>query len=155
MAAMRSVRYGVAAECSPAAPVIRETSSAESSKPKLLDRVRHAVRARHYSRRTEKAYVHWIKRYIFFHGKRHPGEMGAVEVTAFLTALAVRERVAASTRPPPGRRVGRAAVGARSEVPQRGARMGLAMGVPGDAILRRPSHGSTPPPSSARVGHPA
>jgi len=97
-AAMRSVRYGVAAECSPAAPVIRETTSAESSKPKLLDRVRHAVRARHYSRRTEKAYVHWIKRYIFFHGKRHPGEMGAVEVTAFLTALAVRERVAASTQ---------------------------------------------------------
>src|SRR5438876_11417197 len=60
-----------------------------------------------------------------------------------------------STRPPTGRRVGRAAVGARSEVPQRGARMGLAMGVSGDAILRRPSHGSTPPPSSARVGHPA
>ena len=98
MAAMRSVRYGVAAECSPAAPVIRETTSAESSKPKLLDRVRHAVRARHCSRRTEKAYVHWIKRYIFFHGKRHPGEMGAVEVTAFLTVLAVRERVAASTQ---------------------------------------------------------
>src|SRR5439155_26977189 len=97
-AAMRSVRYGVAAECSPVAPVLREGTSAESSKPKLLDRVRHAVRARHYSRRTEKAYVHWIKRYIFFHGKRHPGEMGAVEVTAFLTALAVRERVAASTQ---------------------------------------------------------
>ena len=97
-AAMRSVRYGVAAECSPAAPVFRETAPAESSKPKLLDRVRHAVRARHYSRRTEKAYVHWIKRYIFFHGKRHPGEMGAAEVTAFLTALAVRERVAASTQ---------------------------------------------------------
>lgn len=97
-AAMRSVRYGVAAECSPAAPVLRETTSAESPKPKLLDRVRHAVRARHYSPRTEKAYVHWIKRYLFFHGKRHPGEMGAAEVTAFLTALAVRERVAASTQ---------------------------------------------------------
>ena len=97
-AAMRSVRYGVAAECSPAAPVLRETTSAESSKPKLLDRVCHAVRARHYSRRTEKAYVHWIRRYIFFHGKRHPGEMGTVEVTAFLTALAVHERVAASTQ---------------------------------------------------------
>src|SRR2546421_4047033 len=114
---MRSVRYAVAAECLPAAPLLRETGAAQSPKPKLLDRVRHAVRARHYSRRTEKAYVHWIKRYIFFHGKRHPNEMGAVEVTAFLTALAVRERVAASTRPPPGRRVGRAAVGARSEVP--------------------------------------
>ncbi len=97
-ATMRSVRYVVAAACSPAAPVLRETASAESSKPKLLDRVRHAVRARHYSRRTEKAYVHWIKRYIFFHGKRHPAEMGAAEVTAFLTALAVRERVAASTQ---------------------------------------------------------
>jgi len=60
--------------------------------------VRAALRARHYSRRTEKAYVHWIKRYIFFHGKRHPAEMGAAEVTAFLTALAVRDRVAASTQ---------------------------------------------------------
>jgi integron integrase len=79
-------------------PVLRETASAESTQPRLLDRVRHAVRARHYSRRTEKAYVHWIKRYIFFHGKRHPGEMGAAQVTAFLTALAVRERVAASTQ---------------------------------------------------------
>jgi len=59
--------------------------------------VRAALRARHYSCRTEKAYVHWIKRYIFFHGKRHPAEMGAAEVTAFLTALAVRDRVAAST----------------------------------------------------------
>ena len=97
-ATMRSVRYAVVAECSPAAPLLRETGAAQSPKPKLLDRVRHAVRARHYSRRTEKAYVHWIKRYIFFHGKRHPAEMGAAEVTAFLTALAVRDRVAASTQ---------------------------------------------------------
>jgi integron integrase len=64
----------------------------------LLDRVRDAVRTRHYSRRTEKAYVHWIKRYIFFHDKRHPAEMGAAEVGAFLTALAVRNKVAASTQ---------------------------------------------------------
>ena len=97
-AAMRSVRYLVAADCSSAAPVLRETAPAEPPQPKLLDRVRHAVRARHYSRRTEKAYVHWIKRYIFFHGKRHPAEMGAAEVTAFLTALAVCDRVAASTQ---------------------------------------------------------
>jgi integrase len=82
----------------PPRPVVRETAAAGPSKPKLLDRVRHAVRARHYSPRTEKACVHWIKRYIFFHGKRHPGEIGAAEVTAFLTALAVRERVAASTQ---------------------------------------------------------
>jgi integron integrase len=60
--------------------------------------VREAIRIRHYSRRTEKAYVHWIKRYIFFHGKRHPAEMGAAEVTAFLTSLAVQSKVAASTQ---------------------------------------------------------
>ena len=64
----------------------------------MLDRVRHRIRARHYSRRTEKAYVHWIRRYIVFHGKRHPAEMGAAEGSAFLTALAVRDGVAASTQ---------------------------------------------------------
>ena len=53
---------------------------------------------RHYSRRTEEAYVHWIRRYILFHGKRHPSSMGAVEITAFLTALATREAVAAATQ---------------------------------------------------------
>jgi integron integrase len=57
-----------------------------------------AIRARHYSRRTEKAYVGWIKRYIFFHNKRHPAEMGRAEVTRFLTALAIEGRVAASTQ---------------------------------------------------------
>ena len=75
---------------------VRETGPAGAPKPRLLDRVRE-IRARHYSRRTEKAYVHWIKRYIFFHGKRHPAEMGAPEVTAFLTSLAVHDKVAAST----------------------------------------------------------
>jgi hypothetical protein len=98
MDAGTAIRYVVATDHAPAAPDFRETASTESPKPMLLDRVRHAVRARHYSRRTEKAYVHWIKRYIFFHGKRHPSEMGAAEVTAFLTALAVRHRVAASTQ---------------------------------------------------------
>ena len=77
---------------------LRETGPAEAPRPRLLDRVREAIRTRHYSRRTEKAYVHWIKRYIFFHGKRHPIEMGAAEVTAFLTALAVSSKVAASTQ---------------------------------------------------------
>ena len=77
---------------------VRETPTQEYPKPRLLDRVREAIRARHYSRRTEKAYVHWIKRYIFFHGKRHPAEMGAAEVTAFLTSLAVHDKVAASTQ---------------------------------------------------------
>jgi integrase len=77
---------------------LRETPAAYSGGPRLLDRVRHAIRARHYSRRTEKAYVGWIKRYIFFHGKRHPAEMGAAEVSTFLTALAVDSKVAASTQ---------------------------------------------------------
>ena len=66
--------------------------------PRLLDRVRQALQTRHYSRRTEKAYVGWIRRYILFHGKRHPAEMGAPEVTAFLTSLAVNRHVAASTQ---------------------------------------------------------
>lgn len=63
-----------------------------------MERVRGAIRARHYSRRTEASYVHWIKRYIYFHDKRHPEEMGAPEVTAFLTALAVERNVAAATQ---------------------------------------------------------
>lgn len=66
--------------------------------PRLLDRVRGVLAARHYSRRTERAYVGWIKRFIFFHGKRHPNEMGAAEVTEFLTDLATRKHVSASTQ---------------------------------------------------------
>jgi integron integrase len=70
----------------------------EDRKPKLLDQVRHAIRARHYSLRTEEAYVGWIKRFVLFHGKRHPAGMGPPEITAFLTSLAVRGRVSASTQ---------------------------------------------------------
>ena len=66
--------------------------------PKLLDRVRQAIRAKHYSRRTESAYVDWIRRYIVFHRKRHPSEMGAQEIAAFLTWLATNRRVSASTQ---------------------------------------------------------
>lgn len=69
-----------------------------SEAPKLLDQVRRAIRARHYSRRTEEAYVHWIRRYILFHGKRHPRELGASHVSAFLTSMAVKDHVAASTQ---------------------------------------------------------
>ncbi len=65
---------------------------------KLLDRVRDAIRLKHYSIRTEEAYINWIKRYIYFHGVRHPAEMGAPEVQAFLTHLAVEKNVAASTQ---------------------------------------------------------
>ncbi|MFH1679542.1 MAG: integron integrase [Candidatus Eisenbacteria bacterium] len=66
--------------------------------PRLLDQVREAIRARHYSRRTEKAYVGWIERFIRFHRMRHPKEMGAAEVAAFLSHLAVRGKVSASTQ---------------------------------------------------------
>jgi integron integrase len=66
--------------------------------PKLLEQLRTLMRVRHYSIRTEEAYTHWIKQYIFFHNKRHPAEMGAPEVTAFLSHLAVQRRVAASTQ---------------------------------------------------------
>ncbi len=65
---------------------------------KLLDRVRQAIRIRHYSRRTEEAYVGWIRRFILFHGKRHTAQMGEDQVTAFLTSLAVDRRVSASTQ---------------------------------------------------------
>jgi integron integrase len=66
--------------------------------PKLLDRVRLAIRARHYSYRTEKAYVHWVKRFIFFHNKHHPAEMGEAEIAKFLSSLASDSHVSASTQ---------------------------------------------------------
>ena len=66
--------------------------------PRLLDQVRAAIRVRHYSRRTEDTYVHWVRRSILFHAKRHPTEMGEREITAFLTYLAVEKNVAASTQ---------------------------------------------------------
>src|SRR6266571_5324390 len=75
-----------------------ETTPAGPPKPRLLDRIRAALRTRHYSPRTEEAYVAWIRRYIFFHGKRHPADMGAPEITRFLSSLAVEGNVAASTQ---------------------------------------------------------
>jgi len=67
-------------------------------KPKLLDQVREALRTRHYSRRTEESYCHWVKRFIFFRHVRHPAEMAESEINAFLTHLAVKEEVSASTQ---------------------------------------------------------
>jgi len=67
-------------------------------KPKLLDQVRQAIRTRHYSYRTEKTYVGWMKRYIFFHNKRHPAEMAEAEIAHFLSSLAQDARVSASTQ---------------------------------------------------------
>ena len=66
--------------------------------PRLLDRVRDRLRLKHYSLRTETAYLGWIKRYILFHGKRHPADMGKAEAEAFLSSLAVERNVSASTQ---------------------------------------------------------
>ncbi len=61
-----------------------------SPPPKLLDQLRDTIRLLHYSIRTEETYVQWVRRFILFHHKRHPEEMGALEITAFLTHLAVK-----------------------------------------------------------------
>jgi integrase len=74
------------------------TDSQNRQSPRLLDQVRELIRIRHYSIRTEQAYVQWIRRFILFHDKRHPLDLGADEVTAFLSHLAVRRNVAASTQ---------------------------------------------------------
>ena len=66
--------------------------------PRLLDRLRDVIRAKHYSRRTEKTYRYWVRYFIFFHGKRHPEEMGAAEITSFLNWLASERNVAAATQ---------------------------------------------------------
>jgi integron integrase len=73
-------------------------NSDTASTPRLLDQVRELIRIRHYSIRTEQAYLQWIRRYIIFHGRRHPRELGAPELTAFLSDLAIRGKVAASTQ---------------------------------------------------------
>lgn len=69
-----------------------------TAKPRLLDLVRNRCRVKHYSIRTEHSYIGWIRRFILFHSKRHPSELGAPEVEAFLTHLAVKRNVAASTQ---------------------------------------------------------
>lgn len=74
-------------------------SEPSSPQPKkLLDQLRDAIRIKHYAYSTEKTYVHWAKRYILFHNKRHPAEMGVPDIEAFLTHLAQDENVAASTQ---------------------------------------------------------
>jgi integron integrase len=71
---------------------------AGTREPRLLDRVRLAVRSRHYNLRTEEAYVAWVRRFVLFHGKRHPQGMGEKEINAFLSDLAIRAGVSASTQ---------------------------------------------------------
>ena len=77
---------------------VAEPTPGNDPKPKLLDQLHEAIRVRHLSSRTEEAYRHWIKRYLFFHHLRHPSEMGEAEINTFLTHLAVQERVSASTQ---------------------------------------------------------
>jgi integron integrase len=66
--------------------------------PRLLQQLRDRIRFRHYSLRTERTYAHWIRRFVLFSGKRHPRELGAADITAFLSALAIERNVAASTQ---------------------------------------------------------
>jgi len=89
-ATRKGIRSGSSQACGPA--------EKSGKQPKLLDRLRLALRSRHYSRRTEQTYCYWVKKYIFFHNVRHPDEMGEKEINAFLTHLAVKERVSSSTQ---------------------------------------------------------
>ena len=77
---------------------MEKANTPSNARPKLLDQVRDKIRLKHYSIRTEQAYVDWIKRFILFQHKRHPAEMGAAEAEAFLTHLAVAGKVAAATQ---------------------------------------------------------
>jgi len=78
--------------------IIDENLSPSINKPKLLDQLRAIIRTKHYSLRTEESYIRWIKRFIIFHNKRHPNEMSEVEINQFLSHLAVKKNVAASTQ---------------------------------------------------------
>ena len=73
-------------------------SAPNSNKPKLLDQVREKLRVKHYSYQTEKAYVTWIKRFIIFHGKKHPLELDDQAINKYLSYLAVKQKVASSTQ---------------------------------------------------------
>jgi hypothetical protein len=72
----------------------------ERARTELVERVREAILTKHYSPRTEQTYIEWIRRFILFHKKRHPAEMGAPEVQAFISFLAVERQVSASTKNP-------------------------------------------------------
>lgn len=77
---------------------LSEKSKKFSSPSPLLEQIRATLRTKHYSPRTERTYIYWVKRYIYFHDKRHPNTLGSKDIERFLTHLALRERVAASTQ---------------------------------------------------------
>ena len=81
-----------------APPALPSAPGKSPPEPRLLDQVRAQIRLRHYSIRTESQYVQWVKRFVLFHGKRHPRAMGAPEVEAFLSHLAVEGHVASATQ---------------------------------------------------------
>jgi Phage integrase, N-terminal SAM-like domain len=81
----------------PQKPPIPPQGTSYPQGKKLLDRVRDTLRLKHYSTRTEKTYIEWIKRYILFHQKRHPKDMASPEIEAFIAHLAVERNVAVST----------------------------------------------------------
>ena len=70
----------------------------QSQRPRLLDQVRQSMRLRHFSLKTEKSYIYYIRDFILFHQKRHPKEMGVDEIRAYLSHLAIKRKVAASTQ---------------------------------------------------------
>lgn len=72
-------------------PALHPAIAKSRQQPKLLDQLKDAIVVRHYSKDTIKAYTHWVKRFIYFHGIKHPKDMAAPEVTAFLTHLAVKD----------------------------------------------------------------
>ncbi len=92
------VDYRVKATSLSGQPAMNSSLLSVTPKPKFLDQVRQAIRTRHYSPRTEETYVGWIKRFIFFHGKRHPAEMAEPEIARFLSSLATDRHVSASTQ---------------------------------------------------------
>jgi len=69
-----------------------------NEKPKLIDQLRNTIRTKHYSLKTEKSYVNWVRRFILFHNKQHPKEIGALEIQRFLNYLAVDQNISASTQ---------------------------------------------------------
>jgi Phage integrase, N-terminal SAM-like domain len=77
---------------------VNSTSRSPPKSPGLLEQVRARIRVKHYSIRTEAAYIDWVRRFILFHNKRHPRDLGAAEIEAFLTYLADKRQVSASTQ---------------------------------------------------------
>src|SRR5438876_87888 len=136
-----------------------ETTPAGPPKPRLLDRIRAVLRTRHYSPRTEEAYVAWIRRQPDRGAQRQGRQRSGHDVAGRnegRSGPASRDRAAAApTGPRAGCGVGRAPHRAPPEVPECGPRVGVAVGVPRDALLRGPRDGSAAPAPPARVRAPA